>query len=56
MTNKRADKEDITRSEILSVIFDEIQSHTRNFKIRELNLVYDKDTWRLYVIGISPYW
>jgi len=44
MTNKRAVEEDITNSETLIMIFDEIQNHTRNFKIRELNLSYDKDT------------
>lgn len=43
MTNKRADEEDITHSEMLIAIF-EIQSRTRNFKIIELNLAYDKDT------------
>lgn len=55
MTNKRADEEDITHSEMLIAIF-EIQSRTRNFKIIELNLAYDKDTWRPHVIGMSPYW
>lgn len=55
MTNKRADEDDITQPEILIMIFAEIQSYTRNFKIRELNLAYDKDTWMSPFIGISPY-
>lgn len=34
VTNKMAHEEDNTDSEILVMIFDEIQSHSRNIKVR----------------------